>query len=99
MNQAIYTEQLKEVAKRIDKVAELIAELETTVKDIQIGTYLTEFIKRFPEYQDKEQEVIDALCRKKIFGLENCHRIGGAVISPVECKICWNRPYKEDETK
>lgn len=63
-----------------------------------VETYLTEFIKRFPEYQGKEQEVIDGLCRYQVFELQDCpDYISGK--SPAECEACWKRPYKEDKTK
>lgn len=60
-----------------------------------IETYLTKFIKHFPEYQSKEQEVIDVLCRYQVFELQDCPDYMSGK-SPAECEACWNRPYKEE---
>lgn len=63
-----------------------------------INTYLTEFIKRFPEHKGKEREILDEACCSQIFGLQGC-RYYIEERTPADCQACWNRPYKEDKTK
>ena len=93
------TRDVKELGKTIFFIEDkALAALKVDEDSNPLNTYLTELIKRFPEYQGKEQEVIDGLCRYQVFELQDCpDYISGK--SPAECEACWNRPYKEDKTK
>lgn len=71
---------------------EALAALKVDEDGNPINTYLTEFIKRFPENADKEKKIIERLCCNDIFELKNCP---DPDFDPENCKRCWNQPYRE----
>lgn len=63
-----------------------------------IHTYMDEFIKRFPEYQGRESEVVGSICKDQVFSLSDCMSWEPeSDITYDECAACWNKPYKENE--
>lgn len=76
-----------------------VGDLKKWVEDSS-HTYMKEFIKRFPEYQGRESEVVGSACRDNVFRLSECTNWEpGCDLGYDECKACWNQPYKEDKTK
>lgn len=70
-----------------------LAALKVDENGHSVETYLTEFIKRFPEHIDEEKEITNKLCCNNIFELQNCPVPD---LVPEDCKRCWNQPYKEE---